>query len=101
MSPEKLIAIADIVVGVAIGVFLWTVVFLVVRSFRVTRSHPENVRRLWTLHRPDGSVPLGIMTQLEAIMAAAKLGARVTFVDREFGLIFADTHLQIERHEGG
>lgn len=59
----------------------------------VDATDPEKVRRYWTLHRPDGAVPLGTMTQLEAVTAAAKLGARVTFVDREFALIFADTHL--------
>jgi hypothetical protein len=67
----------------------------------VDASDPETVRRFWTLHRPDGNVPLGTMTQLEAVQAAAKMGARVTFVDREFALIFADTHLATERHESG
>lgn len=54
---------------------------------------PEKMRRYWTLHRPDGAIPLGTMTQAEAVMMASKMGARVSFVDREFALIFADTHL--------
>jgi hypothetical protein len=105
MTPEKLVAIADIAIGIGLGLFLVFVVVLVVRSFRVKKvdADPETARRFWTLHRPDGSVPLGTMTQLEAVTAAAKLGARVTFVDREFALIFADTHLQVgggQEYEG-
>lgn len=88
---------------VVVILILWAVMLL---CWWLVQRHPngvpssedatalEQVRRSWSLHRPDGSIPLGTLTQPEAVLMASKMGARVTYVDREYGLIFADTHLR-------
>ena len=49
-------------------------------------------RREWSVLSPSARVPLGVRTYDSAIKLAAKMG-KVSHVDRDYGLIFIDTHL--------
>ena len=48
--------------------------------------------RHWRAASPAGTIPLGFLTDAQALKAGSQLG-RVSYVDSEVCVIFYDTHL--------